>query len=99
MRIPFKFLCAAALVAAIGLSSGCGGAGAKDQREERDPMMKRAQAKKQAHDIDGAIAAFNQVLDHKPDMARAHLELGLLYDQDKEDFVRAIYHYQRYLEL
>lgn len=62
-------------------------------------MMKRAQARKQAKDADGAIELFNKALDRHSDYARAHLELGLLYDQEKEDYVRAIYHYQRYLEL
>jgi tetratricopeptide (TPR) repeat protein len=80
-------------------STGCGGPAAKEQREERDPMMKRAQARKQARDADGAVELFNKALDRHPDYARAHLELGLLYDQEKEDYVRAIYHYQRYLEL
>ena len=32
-------------------------------------------------------------------MALAHLELGLLYDANKQDYIRAIYHYERYLEL
>ncbi len=100
MRIYLRFFALPALLAALSLSSGCnGGAASRDQRDERDPTMKRAEAKKQAHDVDGAIAEFNKALDRKPDMAKAHLELGLLYDQDKEDFVRAIYHYQRYLEL
>lgn len=91
----FSLLAAASIVL-----SGCNGGGAaQDQREERDPLVKRAQARKQAHDIDGAIELFNKALDRKPGMARAHLELGLVYDQDKEDYVRAIYHYERYLEL
>ena len=99
MNPVFKFFPAAALAVALVLSSGCGGPAGKEQREERDPMMKRAQARKQARDADGAIELFNKALDRHSDYARAHLELGLLYDQDKEDYVRAIYHYQRYLEL
>ncbi|MFH0908596.1 MAG: LysM peptidoglycan-binding domain-containing protein [bacterium] len=99
MRTTFRILPVAAMVVAIAFSSGCGGPAAKEQREERDPTMKRAQARKQARDADGAIELFNKALEHHPGYARAHLELGLLYDQDKEDFVRAIYHYQRYLEL
>lgn len=99
MRTYVRIFPAAALVAAIVFSTGCGGPAAKEQREERDPMMKRAQARKQAKDADGAIELFNKALDRHSDYARAHLELGLLYDQEKEDYVRAIYHYQRYLEL
>jgi nucleoid-associated protein YgaU len=100
MRGFKAFLSSLAAVTAVSLLlAGCGGSGALDEREERDPLVKRAQARKQAHDIDGAIELFNKALDRKPGMARAHLELGLIYDQDKEDFVRAIYHYERYLEL
>lgn len=70
----------------------------RDKLEERDPLLKRAQLLKGAQDSDGAIEMYNKALDRKPALARAHLELGLLYDQ-REDYIRAIYHYQRYLEL
>ncbi|OGV42978.1 MAG: hypothetical protein A2X46_00040 [Lentisphaerae bacterium GWF2_57_35] len=87
-----------ALAGAI-LLSGCGGAGAQDRREERDPLLKRAQARKNTQDIDGAIDLFQKALERKPTLARAHLELALIYDQSKGDYIRAIYHYQRYLEM
>lgn len=35
----------------------------------------------------------------QPGMAKPHLQLGLLLDDKKQDYLRAIYHYQRYLEL
>ena len=39
-------------------------------------------------------------MERKPRLARAHLELGLLYEKREEpDYVAAIYHYQRYIEL
>ena len=73
--------------------------GVMDQREIRDPLVHRALMKKRAHDIDGAIKLFYQVLARKPSMGRPHLELGLLLDNDREDYIRAIYHYEQYLIL
>lgn len=61
--------------------------------------MRRARVRKKSQDIDGAIELYNKALERKPQLARAHLEVGLLYDSYKEDYNRAIYHYQRYLEL
>ena len=94
-------LLAAAFVAALAMSlTGCsGGAASQDSRDERDPYLKRALVRKNMDDIDGAIDLLNKSLVRKPDLARAHLELGLLYDTHKQDYIRAIYHYERYLEL
>ncbi len=88
-------------MAALGLLlvTGCGMGSLREKREERDPMLRRAQAKKAAQDIPGAVEAYLEVLDKKPRLSRAHLELAWIYDNDLEDYVRAAYHYQRYLEL
>ncbi len=96
-RISFLILMTAFAAATI---TGCSpGAASQDSRDERDPYLKRALVRKNMDDIDGAIDLLNKALDRKPDLARAHLELGLLYDTHKQDYIRAIYHYQRYLEL
>jgi hypothetical protein len=42
--------------------------------------------------------SLHKALERKPELAQAHLELALLYDDYKKDYVGAIYHYQRYLE-
>lgn len=86
----------ALLVAAGGCSRS---AGSLDQMEERDPLLKRARERKNQQDVDGAIELFNKALERKPGLARAHLEVGHLYDSQKQDYLRALYHYQRYLEL
>lgn len=62
-------------------------------------MLRRARERRNAQDITGAVELYQRALDKKPDLARAHLELGAIYDQNQSDYVRAIYHYQRYLEL
>ncbi len=86
----------AVLALSVGLM-GCMG-GSRDAREENHPLMRRALALKRAGDISGAIAGFHAALEKNPRLARAHLELGLLYDQEREDYIRAVYHYERYLE-
>lgn len=99
--LPVRFACACAVVA-LGLAvAGCtGDAGALDRRDENHPLVRRAISAKRANDIDGAIDLLYKALEKRPDLARAHLELALIYDQEpKENFVRAIYHYERYLEL
>jgi tetratricopeptide (TPR) repeat protein len=89
------------LIATAGVSgAGCSRNPASiEQREEQDPYIRRARARKNAQDIDGAIDLFKRALERKPRLARAHLELGLLYDEYREDYTRALYHYQRYLEM
>lgn len=79
--------------------SGCGNFSPRDAREERDPLLRRARERRNAQDIQGAIELYQRALDKKPGLARAHLELGAIFDQNQRDYVRAIYHYQRYLEL
>ena len=92
----FSFGLCALLTASLSLC-GCG-VGTADQREERDPALRRAQMYKQSNP-NAAIGLYEQALARRPRLARAHLELGLLYDKTREDYPRAIYHYQRYLEL
>ncbi|MGD9872971.1 MAG: LysM peptidoglycan-binding domain-containing protein [Kiritimatiellia bacterium] len=89
------FVCAS-LAGAAGCSRN---AASIDEQEERHPLMQRALNHKRMQDIDKAIELFEKIIGENPDMARAHLELGLLYDSVKEDYMRALYHYQRYLEL
>ena len=95
----YKLLFSALLAVSIPGLQGCSRTAASlDKLEERDPILKRAQARKSAQDMAGAIDLYNKALERKPHLARAHLELGLLYDE-QEDYIRAIYHYTRYLEL
>ncbi len=82
------------------LMTGCGGSSERlDRRDERDPLIIRGDARKRAGDIDGAIELYQKALDRKPGLALAHLKLAVEFDEQKQDYLRAIYHYQRYLEL
>lgn len=80
------------------LVSGCGG-GLGEMRENRDPLVQRARSFKKGGEIDAAIKTYNQALDRRGDMPQTHFELAAIYLQDKKDYVSAIYHYQRYLDL
>ena len=96
VRLVFLFLVLAWGGALVGCSRD---AGSLDERDRRDPGLQKAKAREKANDIDGAIELYQKSLDRKPALARAHLELGLLYEQYKSDYLRAVYHYQRYIEL
>ena len=80
------------------LFAGCGRV-PDDRREARDRYLRRAEAAKNAQDIDGAIAYCEKAVQRRPDLALAHRELGLMLDNFRQDYVGAIYHYQRYLQL
>ena len=80
------------------LLAGCGRV-PDDRREARDRYLRRAEAAKNAQDIDGAIAYCEKAVQRRPDLALAHRELGLMLDNFRQDYVGAIYHYQRYLQL
>lgn len=80
------------------LLSGCG-PGAGDIRESRDPLVRRARDQRGAGDLEGAVKAYKAALDRRGDMPQVHFELAAIYHQDRKDYVNAIYHYQRFLEL
>lgn len=87
-------------LAGIGGGTGCGGVdGSPDQAEGRHPLIQQAQRRERAADFAGAIERYEQALHKEPGLGKAHLQLGLLYDEHQEDYLRALYHYQTYLEL
>jgi tetratricopeptide (TPR) repeat protein len=82
------------------LLGGCGQNTAKiDLAELRDPLIRKAKARVDQGDREGALECLNQALEKHPDLAQAHLDAALLYDDYMKDYVRAIYHYRRYVEL
>jgi len=63
------------------------------------PSFKKAKEKYEIRDFKGAIELYEDVLRENPRMAKAHFELGLIYDEKIGDFISAIYHYKRFLKL
>ena len=70
-----------------------------DQRDARDRHLRRAFSAKDSQDINGAIGWCEKALARDPDLALAHRELALMLDNYRQDYVGALYHYQRYLQL
>ena len=67
--------------------------------EERSPYLIAGRDWAAAHDYEKAMTKFHKALEVNPGSALAHFELGVLNEQHRKDFVSAIYHYQRALEL
>ncbi|MEE9368810.1 MAG: LysM peptidoglycan-binding domain-containing protein [Pontiella sp.] len=88
------------LFVALLAITGCGkNIQSMEEREERDPFVKSGQAYMEEGKWDEAVAAFKQALENEPLMARPHLDLALIYQQHKVNYIHAIYHYDRYIEL
>jgi nucleoid-associated protein YgaU len=71
---------------------------ARDVTEKNSPHIRKGTEQAQLKRWDEAIRQFQTALDNHPGFARPNLELALIYHQQKKDYVRAIYHYERYLE-
>jgi LysM repeat protein len=87
-----------AALLALG-ASGCFPLSEGPTDEEKDPHFLAGQSRLSSMDYDGAIAAFENALISNPKSAAAHVELGLLYEEKKNDYAAAIYHFERHLEL
>lgn len=94
-KLYYLPLCTAVLVLA-----GCNDHGlSADEKEERDPLVKTGAAFMEQSQWDDAERSFKEALDKDPTMAKPHLDLALIYQQYKPNYIHAIYHYDRYLEL
>jgi len=81
------------------LLTGCGDSGARhDAAEEKNPRIQKALEQVQLKHWDEAIRQFEAALESNRELACPDLELALIYHQQKKNHVRAIYHYERYLE-
>lgn len=68
-----------------------------DAEDDRNPYFRRATKLAAEQDFHGAIKEYEGALRANPDVARAHIEMGLLYLDKLGDPVSAIYHFQQYL--
>lgn len=85
---------------AVWMSVGCGSSISDvEAGENLHPTMGEAKQCMRKGDVDQALKLYEELLLNEPHMAKAHLEAGLLYDSEKQDYIRAIYHYQQYLTL
>jgi len=70
-----------------------------DGKDRSNAMMRDAALRKSGGNVDGALQVYSEVLDRSPKLAVAHLEMALIFHDNRKDYLRAIYHYQRYLEM
>lgn len=88
------------LLVGVMALAGCGkDSGTIEEREERDPNVLSGQQYMEQGNYDAAIQEFKTALEQEPRMARPHLDLAVIYQQYKINYIHAIYHYDRYLEL
>jgi LysM repeat protein len=79
--------------------SGCFPMASEVGDEQKDPFYLRGKSRYSAMDYDGAFAAFERALISNPKSAAAHLELGFLCEEKRQNYAAAIYHFQKHLEL
>jgi tetratricopeptide (TPR) repeat protein len=90
----------AAILLTLLVATGCfRSVRVAEDDELNQPLMKRAMAKERNGDEKEAVRLYGELLNRNPNMARAHLNLAFLLDKPEGDYVLALYHYQRYLEL
>jgi len=82
------------------LLTGCGqkNGATLDTSDEKDSRVSKGLELVQQKDWNGAVKQFNDALLKKPKLGRPDLELAMIYHQQKKNYVRAVYHYERYLE-
>jgi len=90
----------AVLFLTVALVAGCSRSVAwLDERDASESLMQKARRREKAGDVDSAIRVYRTLLDNNPKVARAHLDIALLLHDYEGDYVGAIYHYKRYIEL
>ena len=90
----------ATLVLFCACCTGCSPFGEGGLDEEKDPNYLTGKNRLAAQDHQGAIDAFEKALAANARSAAAHLELGLIHQQYlATNWARAIYHFEKYLEL
>jgi len=79
--------------------SGCQPMSVARVDEEREAYYMDAKEKLFAGDYEEAAIGFERALEVNPKNAAAHLELGLLHYEHLHNYVSAIYHFRKMLEL
>ena len=88
----------ATLLLCSALLAGCDSGPGQDATDEKNLSVQQGLTLTQSKRWDEAVAQFQTALDKNSQLARADLELALIFHQQKKNYVRAIYHYERYLE-
>jgi nucleoid-associated protein YgaU len=88
-------------VIALLISAGCGKVGVAEfeEKERGNALFSQAVTTEKSGDVDGAIKLYKQVMIDEPKAYSAHFMLATLLQDHSEDYIGAIYHYNRYIEL
>ncbi|HAV12422.1 MAG TPA: hypothetical protein DCX06_02845 [Opitutae bacterium] len=92
---PFILFIAAVF---IGLLSGCAPSDVEIVSETDEKQYQLAQDYKSQGRMEEALSAFHRVIDARRDSPESHFEAGYIYLEALKDPVRAIYHFDRYLQ-
>lgn len=84
--------------ALLAFMSACSPNGVEVVSETDEKQYQLAQDYKNQGRIEEALSAFHRVIDARRDAAESHLEAGYIYLRTMKDPVRAIYHFDRYLQ-
>lgn len=89
--------CFCLLFLLLGCITSCRQPVGSDELEKEHPKIRKARELVQQQDLTGAESMLFEALRANPDLALAHLQLGMIY-QAQEKPVDALYHFSRYVE-
>lgn len=78
--------------------SACGPTGVEVVGETDEKQYQLAQDFKSQGRVEEALSAFLRVIDARRDAPESHLEAGYIYLRTMKDPIKAIYHFDRYLQ-
>ncbi|MBN2704675.1 MAG: LysM peptidoglycan-binding domain-containing protein [Pontiellaceae bacterium] len=85
-----KLCCLSIFIAAVAVC-GC--------KEKENPLIEKGEALYNEQKWEEAEKAFKDALAEGPELAKAHLGLARIYQENQTLLAHAIYHYDRFLEL
>jgi LysM repeat protein len=96
MSLRLTFL--AWILVLSALMTGCNPSGVEVVSETDEKQYQLAQDYKNQGRTEEALSAFLRVIDARRDAPESHLEAGYIYLRTMKDPIRAIYHFERYLQ-
>jgi len=93
------FLCLGAVSLLLIAGCGKGGVSEFEKKERGNALFSQAVTTEKSGDVEGAIKLYKQVMIDEPNAYSAHFMLATLLQDHSEDYIGAIYHYNRYIEL
>lgn len=85
-----KLCCLSIFIAAVAVC-GC--------KEKKNPLIEKGEALYNEQKWEEAEKTFKEALTEGPELAKAHLGLARIYQENQKLLAHAIYHYDRFLEL